>query len=517
MTLWSGWPGGLAKGALALAAGGASVAGFAPWHLWPVAAVAILVLVWLLDDARNAKSRFWAGFWRAYAFAFAGFLAGLNWIGAAFFVDAEKFAALAIPAVVALPAALAVFWGVAGGLYARLAPAGPRRTLLIAGLLTLAEMARAHLFTGFPWNLAGYVWPAGGAVSQSAALIGAYGLTGLTLLAFAAPAALWAQGGRWLRVGVGVGGPLMLAGLAAWGAMRLEAARPVGSDRPIVAVMDAGFTQAEMWRREAREEVPARYLALLEDPRAADAAIVVWPEGAMPFLLLEEEEVLAAIGARLGDRLLAVGAPRRDFRGGAGRVYHNALAVIGTDPRGLALRGLYDKHHLVPFGEYVPLGALFDALGLRSLVSYGVDFTPGPAAATLSLPGLPVAGPLICYEAIFPGFHRAAAQRPQWLLNVSVDGWFGDGAGPHQHFNQARYRAIEEGVPLVRSASAGPSAIVDPYGRSVAEMPRGPGVVRAPLPEALGPTLFARGGESAVWLLMALFVLVGIRLPAMLR
>jgi apolipoprotein N-acyltransferase len=506
--------GGLLKAAAALGAGGASIFGFAPWHAWPIAAAAILTLVWLLDDARQAPGRFWAGFWRAYAFAFAAFLAGLNWIGAAFFVDADKFAALAIPAIVALPAGLAVFWGLAGGLYARLAPDGPRRVLLFAGLFGLLEMARAHLFTGFPWNLLGYVWPAGGAVSQAAALIGAYGLTALTFLAFAGPAALWSQGGRRARAAFALAGPMVLAGLTLWGAVRLAGAASPGPDRPIVAVMDAGFTQAEMWRREAREVVPARYLALLDDPRAADAAIIVWPEGAMPFLLLEEETVLAAIGARLGDRVLAVGAPRRDVRGGAGRVFHNSLAVIGNDDRGLALRGLYDKHHLVPFGEYVPLGALFDALGLRSLVSYGVDFTPGPAAATLRLPGLPTAGPLICYEAIFPGFHRGAAERPQWLLNVSVDGWFGDGAGPHQHFNQARYRAIEEGTPLVRAASAGPSAIVDPYGRSVEGMARGPGVARAPLPKPLAVTAFAQGGEHAIWAFLALFVLTGLARPA---
>jgi apolipoprotein N-acyltransferase len=309
-----------------------------------------------------------------------------------------------------------------------------------------------------------------------------HGLSVLTLLVLSTPVLALAAGPVRTRLIPVALAALTLGGLALFGVVRLSGAgTAVNTGGPYVAVVDAGFTQREKWDPANRDRVAERYLALLDDPAAQRASVIVWPEGALPFPLLEDAPTLAALEQKLGTRALATGLVRRDFVPPDQSTWFNSLIVMSRDERGLALRSLYDKNHLVPFGEYVPLGPLFDALGLRSLVSYGVDFTPGPPPAPIAVPGLPEAWPLICYEAIFPVTIPDSA-RPGWLLNVSVDAWFGQAQGPAQHFNQARYRAIETGLPLVRSASGGPSGIVDGMGRVIAQTEAAGGVVSAPLP-----------------------------------
>lgn len=491
------------------AGGGLTGLAFAPFHIAPAYLAGVGVLIAGLADAQGRAQPIRAGFWRAWLFAFGMFLAGLNWVANAFFVDPEKFAALAIPALLALPGGLALFWGVAGALAVAARRRGAACACLVVALVGLAEIARSHVLTGFPWNLPGHIWPAGGVMSQTAALVGAQGLSVLTLTAFGLLAAggLGALERRTLRSVVApmlVGGTL-LGAMAGFGAWRLAQAAPP-ADGPVIAVVEAGYSQADKWDPANALAITRTYLDLLDAPQARRAAVVVWPEGALPYLMLEQPEVMAAIEARLGSRTLAAGLARQD-RGPDGVRLYNSLGVFARDGRGFHIAGLYDKTHLVPFGEYVPFGALFDALGLRSLVSYGTDFTPGPTPReALPVPGAGPAAPLICYEAIFPGAPVRGAARPRWLLNVSVDAWFGTFAGPAQHFNQARYRAIEEGRPLVRAASGGTSAIVDSRGRVLASVFGQPGVAAhaLPAPEPRPPLFTRIAGWAEALVLLAL-------------
>jgi apolipoprotein N-acyltransferase len=494
---------------IAFAAGAVSVMAYAPLHIWPLFAASLSALVFLLDDATRTKRPLRAGFWRGWLFGFGAFLAGLNWIANAFLVDIAKFGALAIPAVLALPAFLALFWGIAGTVCMALWSNNVARIAVFSAAFALVEWLRATILTGFPWNLPGYIWPAGGSISQIASVIGIHGLSILTLVLLVSPALWIGVDKRTHKIAYSAIALTILGAIYAFGAVRLAHSNTSPDLKaPMIAVVDAGFTQREKWLPENRDRVAKRYIDLLDEAAAKKANIIVWPEGATPFPLLEDAATLQGIDEKLGTRQLATGLVRRETLGVNNELYFNSLAVIGRDARGLSLRGLYDKNHLVPFGEYVPFGALFDALGLRSLVSYGSDFTPGAAITPITFSGAPKAWPLICYEAIFPIDLPAGADRPGWLLNVSVDAWFGNSQGPAQHFNQARYRAIETGLPLVRAASGGPSGIVDPYGRIIVLGAKNGGVTANALPSALAPTVQSRN-EYFFWGVLVLFFVVG--------
>lgn len=501
-----------ASGLCATLLGALAVLGHAPFHVWPAFAVSICGLVLLLDGAHQSRKRLRAAFWRGWAWGFGYFLAGMFWVGNAFLVDAEKFAILMPFAVTALPAAMGVYWGVAGLAAMFLWGPGARRLLTFAACVGVTEYARSHFFTGLPWNLPAYIWKPGEAFSQIAGLIGPYGLSLLTLWVMATPVVLLAKGNRrGHRMTLIAAGILALGG-SAYGFLQLRAAGPVNpmaGRGPIIAAGQAGFSQKDVWDPANTVRIIETYLGLLETPEAQKADIIVWPEGAFPFLLLEQPFVLDQIQARLGSRTLAVGSIRRDLLAGKA-AYTNSLLVFDVEQGGLTTRSVYDKHHLVPFGEYLPLRPFFKALGIASLVSYDGEMSPGPEPTTLSLPGAPLADPRICYEIVFPSFNKQATGKAAWILNVSIDAWYGDLLGPDQHYAQARYRAIETGLPLVRSASGGWSAIVDRLGRPVAEHRAGAGYATARLPATTGPTLYARYGEVAFGLLLFCFGLMAV-------
>ncbi len=500
------------SGLWAMLLGALAVLGHAPFHFWPAFAVSICGLVLLLDGASQNKRRLRSAFWRGWAWGFGYFLAGMFWVGNAFLVDAEKFALLMPFAVTALPAAMGVYWGLAGLAAMFVWGTGPTRLLTFAVCFGASEYVRSHLFTGLPWNLPAYIWKPGEAISQIAGLIGPYGLSLLTLWALATPVVLLAKGeARRPPLALIAAGILALGSLA-YGFFQLRAAgliSPMAGTGPIVAAGQAGFSQKEVWDPANGSRIVETYLGLLDTPDAQKADIVVWPEGAFPFLLLEEPFVLDQIQARLGSRTLAVGSIRRDLLAGQA-VYTNSLLVFDVEQGGLTTRSVYDKHHLVPFGEYLPLRPIFKALGIASLVSYDGEMSPGPQPTTLSLPKAPLADPRICYEIVFPSFNRQATGKAAWILNVSIDAWYGDLLGPDQHYAQARYRAIETGLPLVRSASGGWSAIVDRLGRPVSEHRAGAGYATARLPTTLGPTLYARYGELGFGLLLFGFGLIAV-------
>ena len=500
------------SGLLSALLGACAVSGQAPFHFWPAFSLALMGLVLMLDGASLQKRRFASAFWRGWAFGFGYFLAGMFWIGNAFLVDAEKFAMIMPLAVTALPAAMGVYWGLAGVIAMLAWRAGASRIALFAVCLSLSEFARSHLFTGLPWNLPAYIWRPGGPFSQLAALIGPFGLTVVTCVLLTAPLCLVSpttRMRRWLQVG----GALSVAlAIYAYGASRLMAAGsvdPMAGNGPIIAAGQGGFSQKEVWDPANTARVAQTYLSQLETPDAQKADIVVWPEAAFPFLLLEEPFVLNQIQEKLGRRTLAVGSIRRDSAMGKS-TYFNSLLVFDVEQGGLTTRAVYDKFHLVPFGEYLPFRGLFTALGISSLVAYDGETTPGPGPAIFAVPGAPLADPRICYEIIFPLFNASATGKATWILNVSIDAWYGDLLGPDQHYAQARFRAIETGMPLVRAASGGWSAIVDRFGRSIAEHRSGSGYALARLPAYVSPTPYARFGDF--WFFSILFGLLSISL-----
>jgi apolipoprotein N-acyltransferase len=453
-----------------------------------------------------------------------GWIAGLGYFGVStwwvvepFLVDARTYGWMAPFGLVFMASGLALFWGAAALVYRLLSPRGAWRVLVFAGVFAGFEWLRGHVLTGFPWDLPGEAWRAGSAPSQMAAAVGAYGLSWITLAIASTPAILMLPARRRDQALALVTAGLALTGLYAAGFGRLAAGGRPGvpaSAAPVVRIVQADIDQKEKWRPENLEQIFATYVELTRRPSIAPPQVVVWPEGALPAVI----DDLIAPGSPYAPRLLGalspgqsllMGANRAEAKPGGGWRYFNSVVVFRREAQALRVTGVYDKHRLVPFGEFMPLGDLAGRVGFRSLVHMPDDFTAGPKPAPLAPAGLPPLQPLICYEALFPGFVGHGA-RPAWILNISNDAWFGKTSGPLQHLNIASYRAIEQGLPIVRSTPTGVSAVIDAYGRVVPGKRLGlgrVGVIDAPLPQALPPTTYSRFGDALFGGMLALSAL----------
>jgi len=506
----AGWRRALA----ALALGAAAAGALPPIDAVPLLVVAFTGLLWLADGAALAARRLRASFWVGWWFGLGFFTAGLYWIAVALTVDIAQFWWLLPFAVLGVPAFFGLFTGAALVGYAAVRAPGLARPLLLASLWTAAEFTRGHILTGFPWNLIGYSWTEIGPVLQAAAVVGAYGLSWLTVAAAALPGVLAAprdggwQAGRGGRVALSVGVAL-LAAVALAGALRLSAAPPPGSataDVPGVRLrlVQPNVEQSLKWRDSERAAIFRNLLSLSTAPAAQPPTAIIWPEAATPFLFEQSREARAAAAAIVPpDGLLITGTPRATPRPDGGHDFWNGLIALDHAD---VVRGTYDKFHLVPFGEYVPLRGILPIEMIAP--GGGGGFSSGPGPRTLHLPFVPPVSPLICYEVIFPGAVLDPADRPAWLLNLTNDAWYGETSGPYQHFAIARVRAVEQGLPLARAANTGISGVVDPYGRVIARLGLGrQGVVDAPLPRALSeaPPYPRFGGPIlAVMLLLGL-------------
>lgn len=514
------------RAGLAFGAGALSVAALAPFFVLPVLFLTLPMLVWMIDGSAGdtARARFATAARAGWWFGFGYFLLGLFWIGEAFLVEAETFAWLLPFAVLLLPAGLALFTGLAAGM-ARLAwKPGLARVFILALTLGCAEWLRGHVLTGFPWNLLGYAltWPL--QLMQSASLFGVYGLTllvvpiaALPLVSVADDAGSASPLGRWARATAFAAVPLGL--LYGYGMLRLTQPAPV-LDGVKVRIVQASVAQRDKWRPELQRQIFEDHLDLsrrdahgnIDD--LAGITHLIWPEAAMPFLPLEHPEALQAIGAMLppGTQLLS-GALRVEHplsaESSAAPKAYNSLMLFGE---GGELQQVYDKIHLVPFGEYLPMQGVLERIGLQQLTRRRGGFASGPVPRPLlAVPGLPPVGGLICYEAIFPGAVVQGAARPGLLINVTNDGWFGDTTGPRQHFHQARVRAVEEGLPMVRAANNGVSAVVDGQGRLLAMLNLSErGVVDSPIPGPIEPTAYAMLGDTTFVALAFIFLLAAV-------
>jgi apolipoprotein N-acyltransferase len=519
MGQWTSALEGWRRWALAALLGIALSAALPPVYALPLLFVAFTGLMWLIDGSRNGRAAAAIGWW----FGFGHFLTGIYWIALAFFTDAERFGWMAPFALAGLAAVLAVFPSGATALAwwakRRSLVQGAGRVLALGIAWTVAEWLRGHLFTGFPWNLGGYAWAVSDAMIQSAAITGVYGLSLLAVACAGMPATLGDPTRSRLR-GVLPSGiaAAVLVGLWIAGAARLADAGPAGAGAMVPGVglrlVQPNIDQSDKWRADLREAHLARYLDMTIAPGArlsaagslegAPVTHVIWPEMAVPFFLEQDSARRASVAAAVpADGLVVTGAPRvtpRDEQ--PFRVWNSIHAV---DSEG-AIVGTYDKYHLVPFGEYLPLRRyIAPFLDVSKITQGSVDFSAGPGPRTLRLAGLPPVSPLICYEAIFPGEVLDADDRPAWLLNLTNDGWFGISSGPYQHFESARLRAVEEGLPLVRVANTGISGVIDPYGRVLAVLGLGrAGVIDSGLPAPLADaTIYARLGD---WVLICLLI-----------
>jgi apolipoprotein N-acyltransferase len=506
---------------LALAAffaGALSVLAMAPFFLWPVMFLTFPALVWILDaiclqeagqqePLRALVTRLRRAALIGWAFGSGYFLGSVYWIGYAFYVDAERYAVLMPFAVIGLAAGLGLFYAIPAVLTAAMWRKGYARLVAFAFCFFCAEAARGYLLTGFPWNLFGEALAANSAHMQLAAYIGVYGLTLAALLIFPAPAAFIAAPaalGHRLKMPL-VMAVIALAGSYAFGSQRLRL-NPGEVEGARVRIVQPNIPQQEKWKPENRRAIFDRMLALSRNGTSGEDISafthVIWPESSVPFLFgfnqeifsLEAHDLLAALippgttiilGAERAEGILSV-----DTRYSFNRVF-NSLFVVG---RGAAIETIYDKAHLVPFGEYVPLHEALSLIGFR-VFSHQLDgFEAGAEQAPLvETAHAPPFLPLICYEIIFPGRVPNKGRRPGWLVNVTNDAWFGESTGPHQHLHQARIRATEEGLPVIRAANTGISAVIDPYGRVLEQLNLGnAGVIDHGLPQALPATFYEK-------------------------
>lgn len=519
----TGWP----RRIVALAAGAVSVLAFAPFQLWYVLFFTLTIFVWLIDGA-CARGGDWRG--RALAaaksgwfFGFGFFLAGLHWVGNSFLVEGEVFAWLMPLAIAGLPAGLAIFYAAGAALAAAVWRPGLSRLFALTLALSLAELARGSMLTGLPWNTLGYALTANDAMMQWASLFGVYALTFLAVALFVVPAAIVEQGGKgsrvpWIARAYALVMVSVLAGGWSWGAARLENAHTVPPTGVRLRIVQPNIPQSEKWKPENTAAIFQEYLRLSRTgPSGAPSNLdnvthLVWPESALPFLLADTTEALAAIAELLpdGTMLLTGQARAQDELRPDGslkrRHVFNSLFVMNDRARILAI---YDKLHLVPFGEYLPFQDALESIGLEQLTRVRGGFTPGSKRRFLAPEGTPPLVPLICYEVIFPHQIRPRDASPQWLLNVTNDAWFGVSAGPYQHFHQARVRAVEQGLPLVRAANTGISAVIDSYGKILASLPLGSrDVFDAALPGPIETTIFASYGRAVEILFSVIWMLI---------
>ena len=507
------------RAALALVAGAWSALAMAPFNAWPMLFLTFPVAVWLIDGAgagrwRGIPAAAMSGFW----FGLGYFVVGLYWIGYAFLVDAPTFAWLMPFAVLGLPAYLALFTAAGFGLARLLWTRDATRLLALAVGLTVTEWLRGHLLSGFPWNSFGYALSEPLALAQTASLIGLWGMTFLSVAIFASPAVLidGTSRGRkpWLAP---VAALVLLAAIAVFGTIRLSL-QPTLLTKIKLRIMQPNLQQDVKFNYAAKAEVMQKYLTLSDrasGPQSTgvrDAQILIWPESAFPFFLTREADAMAQIAELLpkGTVLITGSVRAPDLPAGVRitRAY-NSIYVIDHD--GSVLQ-VYDKLHLVPFGEYLPFQDWMEKLGFVQLTRVQGGFIAGTRRRTMEIPDAPRALPLICYEAIFPGDIAARDDRPGWIINLTNDGWFGVSTGPYQHLQQARLRAVEEGLPVVRAANTGISAVIDPSGRIVAQLGLGiEGVLDANLPQALPPTIYARIRDIPAAVIMAAALLLVIR------
>lgn len=471
----------------------------APWYWSPLYMLGMGGLFFLCGRNPGVRASALLG----WCYGLGYYFVGVQWVGEAFLVDAARFAWMQPFAIGFLAALMGLFAALACAVARWVARTPTAHAFAFVAAWGAAEWLRGVAFTGFPWHHPAYLWTVRDDLMQGAALIGPHGLGLLAVAIAIAPAyALQCPRGRrapgliWLALGL-----FALLGLWGYGHQRLVGAQLANVEPPVrLRIVQPVLTQKDKWRPELRDSHLANYLELTARAPEFRPTHVIWPETATPFLLMRDTKRRQLIAANLppGSQLLT-GTPRYQGQDISLTAF-NSLVLL--DPSG-RLTLLYDKRHLVPFGEYLPFRSVLSLIGLDRLAVSAVDFSSGELPQVSPLPGAPSVRPLICYEVIFPA-ESAVTPRPGWLLNITNDAWFGDSAGPRQHLAIARMRAVEQGLPLVRAANTGVSALIDPYGRILQSLDIGlRGIIDRRLPAALpSPPPYAIGGDLPFLLLL---------------
>ena len=491
--------------AFAFVAGLLSALSFAPFGLFPFLLLGLGALVLLIDGAQTSAHPVRAAAWAGWAFAFGQFLAGLYWISYAFFVDAADHLWQMPFIMVLLPGGLALLITGATAIAAQFWRTGWPRIFLFAGCYTAAEWVRGWLFTGFPWNLPAYGWGASLAVMQFNAVAGAYGLSLLTVLFGASLALLFDRSRDWI-----VPAAMAVLFVLIWtgGAIRLAETQVATVPGVRLRLVQPNVPQQEKYVLSKRAGHWHELVDLSLVKHGPTPTHIIWPESAPPFFLAREPVALDDVAILTGsNRVLMTGAVRAEVTPGETPKFFNSFYIFAHSGQIVAT---YDKFHLVPFGEYVP--HFLQKIGLNNIINMPGSFGMGDGPHTFAIPGAPPVGPLICYEILFPGA-VVGVPRPQWLVNVTDDSWFGPptSTGPKQHLLTARVRAIEEGLPVARDANTGITAVIDPLGRLLGTLPNGQtGVLDSDLPQALPETLFARFGDTVFLVLLFICLITGL-------
>jgi apolipoprotein N-acyltransferase len=504
--------------ALAFIVGALSVLALPPVGAFPILFITFPVFFWLIDGAaiatpsggiRAGVPAFAIGWW----FGFGYFLAGLHWVGAALLVEKNIFGWLMPFAVLALSGGLAVFTGLGAAIGRLLWSVSPWRILAFAFGLGLSEFLRGHLFTGFPWNSFGYAFTVTDIQMQVASLIGLYALNVITIFCVTSPAVFAdPRDAGFARKLPFVFAAAIMAFQWIYGYARLGNAQTNMVAGVNLRLVQSNLTQEERLDTKKREEIVERLVSLSIEPQAdsADGAQkqpthIIWPESALPFLITSMPQVLSRIETMLqpGQVLIAGLARAEDAGAGAKQKnIFNSVYVFNDDGKVI---DRYDKVHLVPFGEYLPYESVLEGFGLKPVASLR-GFSAGARRQLMASLRAPPFAPLICYEIIFPGKIVEAGKRPGWLVNLSDDGWFGRSLGPYQHLHQARVRAVEEGLPVVRVTSTGVSAVIDAYGRMLSTLPLGAqNVIDSGLPQAVSQTRFSKQPMKMTFYVLAGF------------
>ena len=497
------------RAGLVMFAGMVAALAMPPLDFWPLLFMTVPVALFALEGIeRRFKLQ---SFILGWCFGFGYFVVAFHWIGFAFLVDADVYLWMMPFAVGGLAAAMAVYWGFA---FLCVTLRGLKRfsaALVFAASLALFEWLRGILFTGFPWAAPGLAGDGMGAVAQTAALWGMPGLTVLILLWSAVwPFVFDRHSPRLHRLTA----LMIIATLPlcwAWGNYRLQSGQVANVDGVNIRIVQPNISQSDKWRGENARAIFDQLLQMSagQPQNGKSLTHIIWPESAVPFLIDESDNARAEVAQLLGGtKTLVTGALRREASTtGGNKVYNSILAFDGFGN----VVAQYDKWRLVPGGEFLPLEWLLEPLGFRKVVTVPGSFAAGGGPFSMAIPRAPSAGFSICYEAIFPDHFVDSLKRPGWLINVTNDGWFGNSTGPYQHLAQARLRAIEQGLPMVRAANTGISAVIDPFGRTVSSLPLSQeGVLDSGLPQSLPPTFFATYGQLLFFFALLLLCALGI-------
>lgn len=487
--------------ALLFLLGGSAALALPPFSFWPALIPAFTVLIWLTNNSTSWQKSFFCGWW----FGFGHFIAGLYWITLALLTDVNQYGWLIPFAVLSISAALACYAGLAA-LATHLMPiqGESRKVILFAISWVITEILRTHLFTGFPWNLTGYSWARSTEIMQLASFTGIEGLSFISILIGGIATTLIRKDFTTGTMTINSWKPVILTGLflaLIWtgGYLRLPSAASYPTTDVTLRIIQPNISQDHKWQPELRFNTLKRHMDLSNTAATRKPAqFLIWPEAAVPYTLFPHSDLVSMLKELVPPNgFLLTGALRETEEN---EPYHLWNSLFAIDSTGNIVAS-YDKVHLVPFGEYIPLRYF---LPINKLTYGTTDFSTGTEATTLSASlRTPSFGALICYEAIFPEGIVNPKNRPSWLINITNDAWFGMSSGPYQHFQMVRMRSIEQGLPLVRAANTGISAIIDAYGRITASLPLGKeAILEGNLPAPLPPTPYSRFGNYIIFLLI---------------